>query len=114
MQENAAHAEDRPVPRFFTLESLKTYVGFLARDVVETRGDVRVVKTDLFELLPVRAPIPMRLFCERCHAQHIDKGRFETHPHHTHSCQSCGLTWRPAVPCTVGVQFLPGFKDPEA
>lgn len=38
-------------------------------------------------------------------------GEFATKPHHTHSCQFCGLTWRPAVVCTVGVRFLPGFRN---
>jgi hypothetical protein len=56
-------------------------------------------------------PIPMRLCCEDCGKLHIDEGEFATKPHHTHSCQYCGLTWRPAVVHTVGVQFLPGFKN---
>lgn len=55
-------------------------------------------------------PIPMILFCPLCHARHIDEGEFATRPHHSHSCQNCGLTWRPAIVPTVGVQFLPGFK----
>lgn len=58
------------------------------------------------------SPIPMYLTCPKCGERHIDEGEFATRPHHTHSCQSCGLTWRPAVICTVGVQFLPGFKSP--
>lgn len=57
------------------------------------------------------SPIPMRLCCEACGTLHIDEGEFRTKPHHTHSCQHCGLTWRPAVVATVGVQFLPGFKN---
>ena len=57
------------------------------------------------------APIPMVLHCPDCRARHVDAGEFATKPHHTHSCQVCGLTWRPAVVATVGVQFLPGFKD---
>jgi hypothetical protein len=57
------------------------------------------------------SPIPMRLCCEGCGKLHIDEGEFATKPHHTHSCQYCGLTWRPAVVHTVGVQFLPGFKN---
>lgn len=58
-------------------------------------------------------PIPMFLTCPmpKCGARHIDEGEFATKPHHTHSCQECGLTWRPAVVPTVGVQFLPGFKN---
>lgn len=58
-----------------------------------------------------QAPIRMLIWCPMCGARHIDKGDFATKSHHTHSCQECGLTWRPAVEPTVGVQFLPGFKD---
>jgi len=57
------------------------------------------------------APIPIRVNCPECGLLHVDKGKFATTPHHTHSCQGCGMTWRPAVVDTVGVQFLPGFKD---
>lgn len=39
-----------------------------------------------------------------------DWGRV-TKLHHTHACQTCGHVWRPAIVNTVGVQFLPGFKD---
>jgi hypothetical protein len=57
------------------------------------------------------APVPMVLTCPSCNERHVDRGEFATKPHHTHSCQFCGFTWRPAVVPTVGVQFLPGFKD---
>lgn len=60
---------------------------------------------------PEGAPIPMLLWCPACHARHVDSGEHATKPHHTHACQSCGLAWRPAVVATVGVQFLPGFKN---
>jgi hypothetical protein len=56
-------------------------------------------------------PVPMLLHCPMCCARHIDRGAFETKPHHTHACQTCGHCWRPAIVATVGVQFLPGFKD---
>lgn len=56
-------------------------------------------------------PIPMILHCPLCSARHIDVGIFATKEHHTHACQSCGFVWRPAVIATVGVQFLPGFKN---
>ena len=59
-------------------------------------------------------PIHMRLLCPRCHVLHIDVGAFATKPHHTHACQSCGEVWRPAVVHTVGVEFLPGFKNEPA
>ena len=64
--------------------------------------------------VPPPAPIPMFLVCPNCHARHIDEGEFATKPHHTHACQYCGLTWRPAVVATVGVRFLPGFKNETA
>lgn len=53
----------------------------------------------------------IRLHCPTCHELHIDTGEFATKPHHTHACQNCGAVWRPAIVATVGVQFLPGFKD---
>lgn len=56
--------------------------------------------------------IPMILTCPSCSGRHIDEGEFATKPHHTHACQHCGLPWRPAIGPTVGVQFLPGFKNP--
>ncbi|HVY79842.1 MAG TPA: DNA-directed RNA polymerase subunit alpha C-terminal domain-containing protein [Steroidobacteraceae bacterium] len=55
----------------------------------------------------------MRLVCPRCGTLHIDEGEFATKPHHTHACQSCGEVWRPAIVATVGVRFLPGFKNAE-
>lgn len=66
-----------------------------------------------YDLLPPdkRLPIPMRLLCPACHVLHIDEGDFAVEPHHTHACQSCGMVWRPAIAPTVGVQFLPGFKN---
>lgn len=53
----------------------------------------------------------MRLPCEKCGALHIDEGEFAVKPHHTHTCQRCGLTWRPAIEPTVGVLFLPGYQN---
>jgi hypothetical protein len=55
--------------------------------------------------------VPIRISCEKCGELHIDEGIWATKPHHTHSCQHCGLTWRPAVFNTIGVRFLPGFKN---
>ena len=65
--------------------------------------------------------IPMLLWCPGvvvrdgavsiCGVRHVDRGAFATKLHHTHSCQTCGHTWRPAVVATVGVEFLPGFRD---
>lgn len=58
-------------------------------------------------------PIPMLLWCPECGKRHIDEGEFSTKVHHTHFCQNCDHAWRPAIVPTVGVQFLPGFKDVE-
>ena len=57
---------------------------------------------------------PMLLWCPGCHVRHIDVGIWVDKPHHTHACQSCGMVWRPALIPTVGVQFLPGFKNEPA
>jgi hypothetical protein len=59
----------------------------------------------------INAPIPMLLTCPSCSARHVDEGEFATKEHHTHACQSCGMVWRPCIIATVGVQFLPGFKN---
>ncbi len=56
-------------------------------------------------------PEKQRITCEGCGRLHIDEGAFATKPHHTHSCQHCGLTWRPSIKPKFGVQFLPGFKN---
>lgn len=56
-------------------------------------------------------PIPMRIPCPSCATLHIDEGELATKPHHTHACQSCGRVWRPAIVHTVGVRFLPGFRN---
>jgi uncharacterized Zn finger protein len=53
----------------------------------------------------------MLIWCPECGKRHIDRGEFATKPHHTHACQKCGMVWRPALFYTVGVQFLPGYKD---
>lgn len=55
--------------------------------------------------------IPMILHCPMCNHRHIDIDEWATRKHHTHACQFCGLVWRPAIVDTVGVKFLPGFKN---
>lgn len=55
--------------------------------------------------------IPMLLWCPECGDRHIDHGEFAKKLHHTHACQACGMVWRPAIAYTIGVQFLPGFKN---
>lgn len=62
----------------------------------------------------MKVPIPMILTCPMCGGRHIDEGIWTTKEHHTHACQHCGMVWRPAIPPTVGVQFLPGFKNKDA
>ena len=61
--------------------------------------------------LDPEVPVPLWISCPKCGEQHVDAGEWATRVHSTHSCQFCGLTWRPAVVATVGVQFLPGFRD---
>lgn len=71
---------------------------------------ITLTKSELGLLLEPQ-PVPMRLHCPECHQLHEDVGEWTTRVHHTHSCQHCGLTWRPAVVPTVGVRFLPGFRN---
>lgn len=73
---------------------------------------ITLTKSELALLLEPQ-PVPLRLHCPECHELHEDVGEWATRPHHTHSCQACGLTWRPAVVPTVGVRFLPGFRNSE-
>lgn len=47
--------------------------------------------------------IPSLLFCPKCHAKHVDEGEWETRPHRTHLCLSCGNEWRVTV---RGTQFI--------
>lgn len=60
----------------------------------------------------VQEPIPMTLWCPGCGRRHIDREGSDSH--HTHACQFCGLLWKPSLYRTVGVQFLPGCKDPDS
>ena len=59
---------------------------------------------------PPEVPVPLILFCPMCHARHIDPP--EMREHRTHACAGCGFLWAPAVVPTVGVQHLPGCKNP--
>lgn len=56
-------------------------------------------------------PVSILLYCPECHERHVDEGQWATKPHHTHACQYCGFVWRPAVVDTVGVRYLPGFRE---
>ena len=58
-----------------------------------------------------QAPVPIRLHCPDCGGLHVDEPPWDKKAHHTHACQHCGNVWRPAIVDTVGVQFLPGFKN---
>lgn len=78
------------------------------REMEAAKRDETVIASKSYE-----EPVPIILNCPVCHARHIDEGEYATKPHHTHSCQTCGTCWRPAVVPTVGVQFLPGFLNRE-
>ena len=82
-----------------------------AADTVTVLDTVAAALRDDREIPQVANAIPMLLWCPSCGERHVDTGAFVDKPHHTHACQKCGMVWRPAVQCTVGVQFLPGFKD---
>jgi predicted RNA-binding Zn-ribbon protein involved in translation (DUF1610 family) len=84
-------------------------IGWFA-NAIEAGRSARVA-ANLRAQLP--AAIPMLLTCPSCGDRHIDEAEFADKPHHTHACQGCGMVWRPAKVATVGVQFLPGYKNPE-
>jgi hypothetical protein len=86
----------------------------LTSELAIVRNKLDGAEYELKRLLDERGsyPIPMLLTCPACGARHVDLGEFATKVHHTHACQVCGMVWRPAIVATVGVFFLPGFKDP--
>lgn len=77
------------------------------------RANLAIIRNTLSQHCPVlpSTPVEMLLWCPQCGERHIDAGEFATNHHHTHACQECGHVWRPAILATVGVKFLPGFKD---
>ena len=92
------------------LEPIADFDGAPYPDEVQEAFKVRSSEL-LAEIEKLKEPISMLLYCPECGWRHIDDGEFKTKPHHTHACQHCGHCWRPAICNTVGVQFLPGFKD---
>ncbi|HEX6038894.1 hypothetical protein [Longimicrobium sp.] len=48
------------------------------------------------------APKPAHLFCPKCNERHVDRGEWETRPHHKHLCEFCGHVWR-VEPYTYGI-----------
>lgn len=61
-------------------------------------------------------PVHVRMPCPICRTLHVDGlaedgTDWSKKPHHTHACQECGHVWRPAIVNTIGVRFLPGFKN---
>jgi predicted RNA-binding Zn-ribbon protein involved in translation (DUF1610 family) len=76
-----------------------------------TATEIISIAAEVDRLRRSSAVVPMRLRCPSCNELHIDESEFATKPHHTHACQHCGEVWRPAIVPTVGVKFLPGFKN---
>lgn len=78
--------------------------------------EMQITPSELDQLVVAMEPpgpqaLPMRIPCPSCGELHVDEGEWATKLHHTHACQKCGQVWRPAVIPTVGVRFLPGFKN---
>lgn len=97
-------------------EDSDTFVGLLkvSGPFVQRQRAIGAALAAAAEPAPVETPtdpIPLLLWCPECGGRHIDAGEFATKPHHTHACQYCGHCWRPAIVNTVGVQFLPGFRN---
>lgn len=90
-------------------DAAKYLVGILETSPI--KEEMRLATTEHPPGSCVAVPVPMLLWCPGCGKRHVDSGLFETKVHDTHACQHCGMTWRPALCATVGVQFLPGFKN---
>lgn len=80
----------------------------LHKTIENWQGHIQMLESRIETL---EAPIPMILFCPICRCRHIDKGKFETEPHKSHACQGCGFVWSPCHRPTVGVEFLPGYRN---
>lgn len=71
----------------------------------------------MHELARLQEPIPMLLFCPRCHGQHIDAPKlpdWTNPPHATHTCAFCGLLWRPSNRNTTGVLIIEALEPKHA
>lgn len=92
-------------------EKVEPYYTFCRKHLVDTPGN----HGRFLEHEPKKGmlgePVPMLLWCPECGKRHIDVGEFSKQLHHTHACQHCGMVWRPAKVFTVGVEFLPGYKN---
>lgn len=60
---------------------------------------------------PDAQPIPMLLWCPKCHVQHVDEPDertpdWDNPPHRSHLCHACGCIWRPADVATEGVRSI--------
>jgi predicted RNA-binding Zn-ribbon protein involved in translation (DUF1610 family) len=100
------------------LRDLASYVGnggYNAPDPIDLDQFEAKIRDGIDHLTPTQpSAVAMLLTCPACGERHIDVGEFATKPHHTHACQQCGHVWRPAIGATVGVRFLPGFKNDAA
>jgi predicted RNA-binding Zn-ribbon protein involved in translation (DUF1610 family) len=95
----------------FIIELVHAYVN-IAKVTKDLQAYCKELSTNNTKLhYQLNEPLACLLWCPECGKRHIDEGEFATKPHHTHACQACGMTWRPAIQPTTGVQFLPGFKN---
>jgi predicted RNA-binding Zn-ribbon protein involved in translation (DUF1610 family) len=92
-----------------TIEKREAEIRSLRRRLAAGEEQLRALEKRLED---AEGPVPIILECPSCGERHIDEGEFVTKPHHTHACQECGFVWRPALRASVGVRFLPGFKNP--
>jgi transposase-like protein len=102
---DALFVDLQPIPRAEAVDALVH-----ARDAL-SKAAVRLLNAAVQLESRAEQPIPMLIHCPLCGKRHIDLGPFATEPHSSHACQHCGHVWKPALEPTVGVQFLPGYKD---
>jgi predicted RNA-binding Zn-ribbon protein involved in translation (DUF1610 family) len=115
---NCEQGSGKPCPRAFprlsdrpAQEPQRGGPVHISTAIAEAEARYRQKEAEATAITIQAQPIAMLLWCPECGQRHIDEGDFAHKPHHTHACQNCGLNWRPAVVATVGVRFLPGFKN---
>ena len=93
-------------------DAVRLAISMIAAQSTGSMAPVRVGVVALEALIAhATAPIPLLLMCPSCGERHFDEGDWAEKSHHTHTCQHCGMTWRPCVFDTMGVRFLPGIKN---
>lgn len=91
-------------------EAKMDFEGRKASEEFAVRELNRLLETKSAPRSAIAEPIEMLLFCPRCGMQHVDAPNavqgWTNPPHATHTCQGCGLLWRPSNENTTGALHI--------